>query len=158
MIRHFSAYSFVAGSMFGVLLASAWFFNEEISFTPTSLSMLTTRTEKSPAPESGAISIGNQPAGLEVVVDSITVPPPGVWVAVREVNGDDLGNVLGASFVSGPRSNVSIQLLRETELGRQYAVQLYRDDGTGTFDLATDSVYVDFDTGARVVAYFKTIE
>jgi hypothetical protein len=81
-----------------------------------------------------------------------------VWVAVREVVGDELGNVLGAVRVSGPKSGVSVPLLRATEPGRSYAVQLYRDDGNGAFDVVVNSVYVDFDTGARVVAYFTTAE
>lgn len=150
--------SFVAGVMLGALLVGAWSFGKDFVLIPASSSILTTSIEKSSAPESGAVSVTDQPAGSEVVVESVTVPPPGVWVAVREMNGNDLGNVLGATRVSGPRSNVVIQLLRATEPGRSYAVELYRDDGIGTFDLATDSIYIDFDTGARVVAYFKTIE
>lgn len=89
-------------------------------------------------------------------MESVTVPPPGVWVAVREVQGNDLGNVLGAARAAGPRSNLSVPLLRATKAGRQYAVELYRDDNGGSFDPAANSVYVDFDTGARAVAYFTT--
>ena len=86
----------------------------------------------------------------------MTVPPPGVWVAVREVQGGDLGNVLGAARASGPRSNLSVPLLRATEPGHSYAVELYRDDNGGAFDPSVNSVYVDFTTGARVVEYFTT--
>ena len=93
-----------------------------------------------------------------VTVESVTVPPPGVWVAVREMNGNELGNVLGAAWVNGPKSEVSVSLLRATKPGSSYAVQLYRDDGTGVFDSSINSVYVDFDTGTRVVAYFTTTE
>jgi hypothetical protein len=107
---------------------------------------------------SGAISVQNQSPGESVAIESVTVPPPGVWVAVREVQGTDLGNVLGAARVGGPRSNFSVSLLRATEPGHTYAVELYRDDGSGNFDLANDSVYVDFDTGQRVVAYFTTTQ
>jgi hypothetical protein len=93
-----------------------------------------------------------------VLIASLTVPPPGVWVAVRELSAGELGNVLGAVRVGGPRSNVSIPLLRATEAGHQYAVELYRDDNNGVFDPAVNSVYVDFGTGARVVVYFKTTD
>jgi hypothetical protein len=86
------------------------------------------------------------------------VPPPGVWVAIREVSGRDLGNVLGAVRVVGPHTSVVVPLLRATEPNRSYAVQLYRDDGDGAFDPSINSVYVDFDTGARVVEYFTTTE
>ena len=100
--------------------------------------------------------MSDQAAGSAVIVDSVTVPPPGVWVAVRETGGDTLGNVLGAMRVGGPRMNVSVPLLRATEPGHTYAVQLYRDDNNGLFDPTLNSVYVDFTTDARVVVYFKT--
>jgi hypothetical protein len=158
MTKNFSLNSFVAGTMLGVLLAGAWFLGGNSAFIPLESSLnLATSTENS-LENSGAISVANQPSGTAVTVESVTVPPPGVWVTVREVNGNDLGNVLGAARVGGPRSQISIPLLRTTEPGRKYAVQLYRDDNNGTFDVSTNSVYVDFDTGARVVAYFTTTE
>lgn len=158
MTNHFSMSSFVTGIMFGVLLVGAWFFGGNIVSVPWQSSVdLATNTE--PLPQgSGVISIIDQPSGSVVIVESVTVPPPGVWVAVREMHGSSLGNVLGATRVNGPRTNVSISLLRATEPGRPYAIELYRDDGTDIFDLSTLSVYVDFDTGARVIAYFKTTE
>lgn len=106
---------------------------------------------------SGAVSVSNQQAGSSVLVDSVTVPPPGVWVTVQETHGDSLGNVLGATRVHGPLSNVVVSLLRNTEPNRTYAVVLYRSDGDkGLFNLKTDSVYVDFDSGKRVVVPFRT--
>jgi len=66
--------------------------------------------------------------------------------------------VLGAARVNGPRSFVSVSLLRATEPNSSYAIELYRDDCNGEFDLATDSVYVDFATGAPVIAYFTTTQ
>lgn len=157
MMERFSMGSFVAGTILGLLLAGAWFFGSNLSLLPLSSSSLTTGTTKVPPPTSSAIAVANQPAGDTVVVESVTVPA-GIWVAVRETLGNDLGNVLGAARVSGPHSNFSVPLLRTTEPGRSYAVELYRDDANGTFDPAMNSVYVDFDTGARVVAYFKTTE
>lgn len=156
MMNHFSMSSFVAGIMLGVLLTGAWFFGGTTALLPGSSASLFATSTESGVPESGAITVANQPSGGTVVVESITVPPLGVWVAVREVRGSDLGNVLGAARASGPHSNFLISLLRATEPGRSYAVELYRDDASGTFDLTKNSVYVDFDTGARVVAYFTT--
>jgi hypothetical protein len=158
MIKNFSSSSFVAGIITGALLAGAWLLNNGPDISPASQSALISNMGENTVPDSGAVSVDDQPSGSEVVVESVTVPPPGVWVAIHELNGGELGNILGATLVSWPRSNVSVQLLRETQSGRQYAVQLYRDDGSGTFDLSTDSVYVDFDTGSRVVAHFKTTE
>lgn len=152
----FSTNSFVGGIVIGVLFAGAWFFSGALTVTPViSSSPLNIGTATS-TPKSGSVSVSNQAPGNVVIVESVTVPPPGVWVAVREVSGGDLRNVLGAVRVNGPRRNISVPLLRATESGRSYVVQLYRDDGNGVFDVAVNSVYVDFDTGARVVAYFTT--
>lgn len=159
MMKNFSMSSFVGGFMLGALFVGAWLFGNDASLLPLlPASPLSVSDTKQPAPESGAVSVADQPASLQVVVETVTVPPPGVWVAVREVNGNDLGNVLGAVRVDGPRSAVSIPLLRATEPGLPYAIELYRDDGNNTFDLATDSVYVDFATGAPVIARFTTID
>lgn len=162
MSKTFSVLSFVAGIMFGTLLAGAWFAGLESSSLFSRLSpdtsQLKPNTREDRVPESGAISVADQLSGETVVVESVTVPPPGVWIAVREMNGAEFGNVLGAVRTNGPRTNLSIPLLRATEAGRDYAIQLYRDDGTGDFNPIVNSVYVDFDTGSRVVAYFKTID
>lgn len=158
MSMHFSTNSFIAGLMLGVLLTGAWFFSGNLAALPTFSSALSSATTTSPLPEGGSVAVHNQPSGDTVIVESVTVTPPGVWVAVREVVGDELGNVLGAARINGPRSNVSVPLLRATEPVHSYAVQLYRDDGNGEFDVGVNSVYVDFDTGARVVAYFSTTE
>ncbi|MDP2651619.1 MAG: hypothetical protein Q8O94_00590 [bacterium] len=163
MIHSFSMSSFVAGVMLGMLLAGAWFLGSESPlatvfsssfFSPTATTTNTNPTQE----ESGAVSVTNQLAGDTVTVESVTVAPPGVWVAVREMIGTGLGNVLGAMRVNGPRSSISISLLRATVPNRRYAIQLYRDDGNGIFDVSTNSVYVDFATGAPVIAYFTTIE
>ena len=157
MTSRFSFGSFVAGFMLGALCIGAWAGGNGL-FAPSLPSSPAHPTNAStiPTSQSNAISVANQPAGMATVVESVTVPPPGVWVAVREVNGNDLGNVLGAVRVGGPRSQISVPLLRATEPNSSYAVELYRDDGGTTFDLATDSVYIDFATGEPVIAYFST--
>lgn len=144
--------------MLGMLLAGAWFLGGPGgNFQFASPSSLATTTETS-FKDSGAVSVADQHAGPDVIVESVTVPPPGVWVAVHEMNVGNLGNVLGAVRVVGPHTNISVSLLRATEPGRSYAVELYRDDNNGEFDPSVNSVYVDFDTGARVVSYFMTTE
>ncbi len=155
-MSYFSTSSFVAGIMLGVLLTGAWFIGDTMPSLPFVSSAPLATSTQSALLESGAVSVIDQPAGNSVIVESITVPPPGVWVAVREVNGRDLGNVLGAARATGPKSAFLISLLRSTEPDRPYAIQLYRDDN-GAFDPAVNSVYVDFETGLRVVAYFSTV-
>ncbi|TSC71090.1 MAG: hypothetical protein G01um101449_158 [Parcubacteria group bacterium Gr01-1014_49] len=158
MTGHFSTHSFIAGLMLGAFLSGAWFLSGNALTLPTLSSALPVEEASPMLSEGGSVAVHNQPSGDTVIVESVTVAPPGVWVAVREVVGDELGNVLGAARINGPRSNVPVSLLRATEPGHSYAVQLYRDDGNGVFDVAANSVYVDFDTGARVVAYFSTTE
>lgn len=158
----FSLGSFASGLVLGLLVASAWFLGgngQPMTFTPTPSSgaaLAGSTATSTSTTGSTAISVSDQSAGNTVTVESVTVPPPGVWVAVRDVNGSTLGNVLGAELVGGPRSNVEVSLLRATVPGRQYAIELYRDDGNGTFDVNSDSVYVDFNTGEPVIAYFNT--
>ncbi|MEK7101859.1 MAG: hypothetical protein AAB882_01765 [Patescibacteria group bacterium] len=158
MMKDFSTTSFVIGVMVGALLAGAWFLDDDINLNPAGSSLLFATSTVSALQESGVVSVADQPSGDSVMVESVTVPPPGVWVAVLEVNGRDFGNVLGAARVVGPHQNVEVSLLRPTEPNRSYAVGLYRDDNSGVFDPSMNSVYVDFDTGARVVSYFTTIE
>lgn len=158
MMQHFSTSSFVAGIMLGVLLAGAWFLDGTIGLISAPSSSFLATTTTSSLLESGAVSVANQPAGESVIVASVTVPSSGVWVAVREVNDNTLGNVLGAARVASPHDTMTISLLRATEPNRSYAVELYRDDNNSAFDPSVNSVYVDFDTGTRVVAYFTTTE
>lgn len=157
MIRHFSMNSFIVGVMCGALLTGAWVFSDTFVLALATPPPSSTTSTVASVRGNGSVSVLDQSFGDVVIVESITVPPPGVWVAVREVNGDDLGNVLGAVRITGPRSHVSVPLLRATEPGRSYAVELYRDNN-GDFDVTINSVYVDFDTGERVVAYFSTTE
>lgn len=176
-IQSFSSNSFFAGLVLGVILASSWFIGkayippvtddtqestqeQEESHGSTDEirdgTLPDTSTQVLSDDTSGSISVADQSAGMVVNIESVTVPPPGVWVAVREVVSGELGNVLGAERVGGPRSHVSVSLLRATEPGRSYAVQLYRDNGDDVFVIADDSVYVDFTTGEAVVAPFST--
>ncbi len=168
-----TALVFVIGFTVGVLVTSSWgtvkprvvnaptntYHNITTVATTTSITSSTglARGDVIGGAASGDISVSNQPAGSSVLVDSVTVPPPGVWVTVQETHNGVLGNVLGATRVHGPLSNVVVSLLRNTEPNRTYAVVLYRGSGdNGLFDLKTDSVYVDFDTSKRVVVPFHT--
>lgn len=159
-MRPFSTTSFLFGGVSGALLVAAGWALSSVDFSlplPESGPKSFAFAEYTDIP-SGAISVTNQPAGDTVLIESVTVAPPGVWVAIRETNGESLGNILGAARVQGPRTEVSVPLLRATLPGLVYAAELYRDDGDGRFDLASDSVYIDFDTGSRVVARFITTE
>jgi hypothetical protein len=159
MTNRFSLLSFAAGIVVGALLAAlVWFVSTNVAPSPSPQAQSTSSSMTNATSTSGILSVSDQSAGSTVLIDSVTVPPPGVWVAVRETNGTDLGNVLGAVRVGAPRSNVSVSLLRATEPGRTYAVELYRDDDNGNFDPGLNSVYVDTYTGSSVIAYFTTTQ
>lgn len=150
--------SFVAGIMLGALLAGTYFIGNGSLFPllSTPNSALDTIDTRLSTETSGAVKVVDQSAGDVVTIESLIVPPPGVWVAVREVQGTTLTNVLGAARMNGPGNNFPVSLLRATIPNQAYAVQLYRDDENNTFDPAINSVYVDFDTGTPVIAYFRT--
>ncbi len=165
---------FIFGFAFGALTVIAWNsapqHNNTANITVTtntsgvitSKNNVATSTEKIPTLFStgigtGRVTVTNQVAGNTALVESVTVPPPGVWVAIRETNGKELGNILGAEYVHGPRSNVSISLLRNTQPNKLYVVELYRPGiKEGVFNVKTESVYVDLDTGRSVIVPFRT--
>jgi len=122
-----------------------------------------------PAPESTAdeevqaeakdsmLHANGQAAGSSVTVETRDMPDADVWVAVQEMRSGELSNVLGAAKVLPSQAWVTVPLLRNTVPGATYAVVLYRDDGDRAFDFHKDSIYVDFDSGERVVSLFKTL-
>lgn len=165
---------FIFGFSFGALTIIAWnsapqqtnqktaSTTKRADTTATTQSKVATSTEKIPASFStgigtGRVTVTNQPSGNTALVESVTVPPPGVWVAVRETKGKVLGNVLGAQRVRGPRSNVVVDLSRNTQPNKLYVIELYRLGTNGSiFDVKTESVYVDLETGRGVIVPFRT--
>jgi hypothetical protein len=149
----------IAAFIIGILAASAWFFElrlEKMKDQATDTASSTTSSATIQDSSHGAVAVHDQQAGDSVLIDSVDVPAPGVWIAVAEIRGSDLGNILGAARALGPADNTFVPLLRATIPGKEYAVVLYRDNGDGSFDHTSDSVYVDFASGERVVAPFKT--
>lgn len=140
------------GFLIGVIATSFWFSDR----TPGRLD--DARSANSAAETSqNVVTISDQQAGSYVIVDSVNVPAPGVWVAIKEMQGNNLGNVLGANRIFAAAKNVTVNLLRSSLPGQTYAVVLYRDDGGGEFDVHKNSAYVDFDSGKSIVTYFKTL-
>ncbi len=156
---------FVAGFVIGAALSSLWFLRETWpAFAPPPVlagitsSSSTAITPAPTLPDTGTFVIKDQQAGNVVMIESVTVPPPGVWVAITEVAADgSVANILGAARVRGPSSGIEVPLLRATGAGHTYAAILYRDNGDDIFDTTSDSVYVDFDTGAAAESYFHAL-
>ena len=160
--------TFIGGLVVGVLLSIAWFYGNatwNVALTPNQQATASSTAPLSAAAlvtatsTSAALAVSDQPAGGSVTIESVSVPPPGVWAAVREVNAGTLGNVLGAARAGGPRTNVVVPLLRATMPGRTYAVELYRASvaTSSVFDLTSASVYVALSSGKPVIVYFNTV-
>lgn len=81
-----------------------------------------------------SVSIPAQHAGMEVSISSLTLSEP-AWVAIRDSNGKTLGAAL---FDAGTHTDVSVPLLRGTEVRQSYQALLYADDGDHQFDLHKD--------------------
>lgn len=87
------------------------------------------------------VRVSDQPAGPTVVVSEMKSSATSTWVAVREQNGDLLGQILGARRIDSPSATgVSIDLLVSTVSHLMYAVVLYADDGDGVFEYANDTL------------------
>lgn len=85
-----------------------------------------------------SLTVVDQKAGDIVYVSDVRVATTS-WLAVREHNGDLLGNILGARRVpAGETAHVEIELLRPTAANLMYGVVLYEDDGDGAFDSKAD--------------------
>ncbi len=112
-----------------------------------------------PAPAAevaGPVTVVDQAPGMEVHVASVDVPAPGVWVAVQPVTEFGVGNVWGAARTRDARTDVVVPMVLPTLPHSDYVIVLYRDNGDDVFDRATDSVYIDFETGERVETRFAT--
>ena len=96
-----------------------------------------------------AVVIANQPAGMAVTVESVTLSKSG-WVAIRDNTGRTLGAAL---FPAGVQSNVSVPLLRATSAGSRYQALLYYDDGNKNFNLHTETLVENADGSVAGVMF-----
>ena len=84
-----------------------------------------------------SVSVDDQKAGNLVFVKHTEVTKP-TWIAVREMLGDVVGNILGAQMITSTSDDVPVTLVRGTVAGGKYAVFLYQDDGNGQFEFKKD--------------------
>ena len=97
---------------------------------------------------SDSVSVFDQPAGMTVAVQNVSISKPG-WVAIK-----DGGWYLGAAKLSpGTHSNITVDLLRGTKTGSAYEAVLFYDNGNGTFDVHADTVITKADGSALSAAF-----
>lgn len=100
-----------------------------------------TTTEKN-APSDEAFSVADQSAGMTVSLGvSLQYPRKEGWIVVHEDVGGELGSALGAARYNTEveLTPASVELLRETEVGKTYHVVYYTEDGDRMFDLKLDT-------------------
>ncbi|MFA6158933.1 MAG: hypothetical protein WC763_04935 [Candidatus Paceibacterota bacterium] len=101
------------------------------------------------------VSVASQAAGKSVFVSEARSSASSTWLAVREQNGDLLGQILGARRIDATSTgDVSIELLRPTVSHLMYSIVMYEDDGDGQFEYATDTLIKE--NGAPVSYPFVT--
>lgn len=121
----------IAGDIIGVSL-----FGDKVSVGTADVRVESGMASTSPF----FVRVSDQPAGPTVVVSEIKSSATSTWLAVREQNGDLLGQILGARRIdSSSATGVSVDLLVSTVSHLMYAVVLYADDGNGIFEYATDT-------------------
>lgn len=105
---------------------------------------------------SAEVVVRGQSAGRTVTVEHVALSQTG-WIAVHEViDGEGTGNVLGAARRdAGEYDNVTVNLLRATDSGKEYAIVLYSDNGNSEFDLKADLPITDED-GEPILVRFMT--
>jgi len=86
------------------------------------------------------IMVVDQGAGSITTVGSVETDTS-VWVAVREEMNGMPGSVLGAARVdAGENRNIVVRLLRPTEAGKMYQINLFKDNGDRKFDYKVDAL------------------
>ena len=89
-----------------------------------------------------SFSVADQSAGGVVYVSQLVFAEES-WIAVREDNNGELGNILGAHRYPVGKQDGVIELLRNTEAGKTYYVVIYVDDGDKKFDHKKDVLLTD---------------
>lgn len=104
------------------------------------------------ATDNFSISVTDQSAGDMVYVSQMDLGAP-AWVAIRENNDGELGNILGAGWYPEGKSTGTVELLRGTESGAVYYVVLYTDNGDKQFDYRQDTLVTDGGTNILVTKF-----
>ena len=96
------------------------------------------------ASDSASIAVSKHTPASTVVVDSATLTAPG-FIAISDEQNGQAGSILGTSDLlsTGSVQNVTIPLSRKTVSGETLLVQIYKDNGDGAFNAASDELVKD---------------
>ena len=99
------------------------------------------------------MSVTNQPAGELVYISEMNLVE-NAWIAVREDNGGQPGNILGAAWFQAGTTSGIVELLRATEADATYYTVIFVDDGDKQFDYNVDTLVLN--DNAPVLIKFLT--
>lgn len=88
------------------------------------------------------ITVEDQLAGDRVLIKDILLSDSS-WAVVHEDVDGVPGNALGAQRFDEGLHSGTIDLLRSTQVGQNYYILLYKDDGDREFNLETDVLITD---------------
>lgn len=94
-----------------------------------------------------SVTVQDQAAGTSVEVAAMQLSAPS-WIAVR-----DDKSILGAGWFGTGVTSGTVPLIRATEAGKQYTVQMYKDNGDKTFDFKADMLITNA-SGAAIGGTF----
>jgi len=103
--------------------------------------------------EGYSFSVTDQSAGGVVYVSHLVFAKD-AWVAVREDDNGQLGNVLGAHWYPAGEHSGAIELLRNTQPEKKYYVVIYVDNGDKKFDFKKDALLVN-ESGDATASIFR---
>lgn len=101
-----------------------------------------------------SFSVIDQSAGGVVYISQLVFVEES-WIAIREDNNGDLGNILGARRYPAGTHTGAVELLRNTESGQTYYAVVYIDDGDKIFNHKKDVLLTD-EAGSATAAIFRT--
>lgn len=102
----------------------------------------TTTTSQTGQTGVNRIVMSDQYPGNVVYLSSVQLAQPG-WVVVQADNNGQPGTVLGSTHFGAGINTGKVTLSQPTVEGGTYYAVLYTDDGTGTFNPATDKPLTD---------------
>lgn len=115
--------------------------SDEANDTQTNNTDTTTDTSGTTVSDGGALTVENQDAGVSVELANVVYPAQEGWIVVHEVVDGVRGNALGAARFDTAvgLTPESVRLLRATEVGSEYHVLFYTEDGNKAFNLDGDT-------------------
>lgn len=141
---------FVVGFFIGGFTVWVWLSN--VNINSQTQPEEDTIAEITKVEERNTISVFDQQAGLEVIIEKVILDQSG-WVAIHEDADGVPGTILGAQlFGAGEHAGV-VELLRGTEEGKLYYAMIHYEDGDRAFNIRKDTPLLDSENRFIMVGF-----